>query len=352
MITNLTIENFRGLKSIMMDGLKRMTLISGKNNIGKSSILEALFLLMDHTSQQSFAKLCSSRGAVTVGVDNLWEPLFYDMDTDLDIKITIVDSGIKNILRYKKDEKYLPLSKIGLPDDFLTQLRTATKNSYSLKIEFEKGKYRESGHFSTDGRNILADLVPVSPMKDIQHMKPTRLITASSIRIGESVVEGIGSMILAKKKGEIIKILQKLDPVIDDLEIVTHNGITQLYIRQEGNILPLRYAGDGIIKLLNIGLAIKGNKNSLVLIDELETGFHYSMYEKLWNIIDEISYESNCQIIATTHSYELIDAVIDGLVKKEDFAYFRIGKSKDGIAAYDFDYDLLSSALKSEMEVR
>lgn len=77
-------------------------------------------------------------------------------------------------------------------------------------------------------------------------------------------------------------------------------------------LLPLKLAGDGICKLLFILLAIIANPNSIILIDEIETGFHYSKYPKLWEVIANPARDYNCQIIATTHSYECIDGAIDG----------------------------------------
>ncbi len=45
MIENIEIENFRGIRRGRIDGLSRVNLFFGKNNCGKSSLLEALFLV-------------------------------------------------------------------------------------------------------------------------------------------------------------------------------------------------------------------------------------------------------------------------------------------------------------------
>lgn len=45
MIQKLTIENFRGIKELSLDDMKRISILTGKNNVGKSSVLEALFFL-------------------------------------------------------------------------------------------------------------------------------------------------------------------------------------------------------------------------------------------------------------------------------------------------------------------
>lgn len=354
MITCLRIENFRRFKNLTIDSLKRMTLISGKNNVGKTTVLEALFLLMDHTSQQSFLKLNSFRGTGNFGEESLWKPLFTDMDINSNIRISIEEDNEnkKTDLVYKKDTEYLPISQVGVPDVVVTQLRSATRYAYSLAFQFHSAGYHEEGHFSTDGRNVLSDVKTNFGKNEIKRLSPTQYISSSIMRTQIDTAGSIGKMELANKKHDIVTILKQLDSSINDITTVSLHGIPQLYINMDGQLFPLQYAGDGVVKLLNIVLAIMEMENGIVLIDELETGFHYTAYERLWKIIDDVSKVTNCQIIATTHSYELIDAVVNGIERKDDFSYYRLGRSREGTAAYHYNYLELANALYSNMEVR
>ena len=100
------------------------------------------------------------------------------------------------------------------------------------------------------------------------------------------------------------------------------NGQGMLYVKIDKKLFPLKLAGDGLNKLLFIVLSIISNPDSILLIDEIESGFHYSMYPKLWETIALAARENACQIIATTHSYECIAGAIDGIEKadrKSDF---------------------------------
>ena len=76
------------------------------------------------------------------------------------------------------------------------------------------------------------------------------------------------------------------------------------------------------------------------------------MYKKLWSIIDRLSDKFKCQIVATTHSYELVSAVKDGIERPSDFSYFRMGQKKNGIGTFRYSYEMLLNAVSSEMEVR
>ena len=352
MITQVEIENFKLFQNIQLSNIQRINLISGRNNIGKSSILEALFLYMDHTSFDSFSKLNGFRGASGIGTTGLWEPLFYEMNSAKPIKIKVAEGEKAGLLQYERDDNYLPNGISGVPEDVLAQFRTATKNTYSLRFRYIKDNYEENGHFSISGGGMLRDMSTSLPGNELREMKSTQFINSIIARGSELLINGVGKLELTGEKTALVRAIQLLDPEIEDIVTLSVQGFTQLYARVGGKLLPLQYAGDGVLKLLAIIIAILDRKNGLVLIDEIETGFHYSMYGKLWTIIDQISLQSNCQVFATTHSYELIAAVKDNFVHKNDFSYYRLGKGKKGSTAYHYDYELLDDALTSEMEVR
>ena len=45
MFKRLHLSNFRGFENVEIDQLRQINLITGKNNAGKSTLLEAIFLL-------------------------------------------------------------------------------------------------------------------------------------------------------------------------------------------------------------------------------------------------------------------------------------------------------------------
>ena len=146
-----------------------------------------------------------------------------------------------------------------------------------------------------------------------------------------------------------------MDPALSDITAITVSGQTQLYGNMGGKVLPMRLAGDGMNSLLFIMLSIIENPNSIILIDEIENGFHYSMYPIIWEAIANAAQKSNCQVIATTHSYECVAGAVEGIEKadmKDEFCFFRLAQEGDGRVAYRYSEDLLQYALESDMEVR
>ena len=315
-------------------------------------MLEGLFLFMDHSSPDSFGKINGFRGQSNNANTLIWEPLFYQMDNNKIIKICISDHKHSASLTYQKDENYLPSNATGISEDILAQFRTVTKATYSLRFTYNEKEYHEEGHYSLNGASVLRDITTSLPGNEIRIMAPTQFINSGLIRATDEVLNGIGKLELSGEKDSIIQVLKELDPSIEDILTVSLQGFTQLYIRVNGKLIPLQFAGDGVAKLLNVCLAIMDKKNGLVLVDEIETGFHYSMYGKLWKIIDRISKKANCQIIATTHSYELIAAACNDIDIPEDFTYYRMDRRHDNVSMYRYSLPMLNDALKSELEVR
>lgn len=88
--------------------------------------------------------------------------------------------------------------------------------------------------------------------------------------------------------------------------------------------------------------------------DECENGIHHSVMPKIWEAIAKAAREYNCQVICTTHSYECLEAAQEGISGElaDDFSYVRIDREKNKRVAKCFDHEMLSMALKNNMEVR
>jgi AAA15 family ATPase/GTPase len=117
---------------------------------------------------------------------------------------------------------------------------------------------------------------------------------------------------------------------------------------------PVHLLGDGFCRCLSIILTLATNVDGILFIDEIENGVHHSLLTTFWAFLLEASNAYNCQIIATTHSQEMIESFTNIAQEKrfKDIAYIRLAKKEDVVSAHQFNFDEISSALASEMEVR
>lgn len=357
MVEKVQFENFRGFQNLDLPDFKPITLISGKNNTGKSSILEGLFLYFDHTAPDSFSKINQLRGIVFPnGSLGMWETSFYNMDTTKTMCISLKTDGIISSLEYTRDDSFIPPNDINIPTETMNQIIFSAKSSYTLHFQYKKGDYSEDGHFIASPAGIMRNIVTTRENNQLEPVPLTGFINSTIINNSSSVLaEWFGYLELKGKKHQILNILKLIEPNICDLSTIASNNQVQLYAKIGQQMLPLRLAGDGMNKLLYIILSITANPNSILLIDEIETGFHYTMFPNLWETIAIAALENNCQIIATTHSYECIVGAVDGLERAKrtsDFCYFRIDTQEHRICPHRYSAHLLQTAITTNMEVR
>lgn len=356
MIEKIKFTNFRGFNYLEISDLKPLTLISGKNNVGKSSILEGIFLFYDHRNADCFEKLSRIRGIQPIAdVSSLWEPIFFQMDTNSPIQIAVTNNNELSVLRYEKDKNFVIPKDINFPQNIMNQIISSVQSSYTLAYNYTYNSYQENGHFVISPNAQLQNINTNLTNNQIKPLPVVIYINSDSIRNNANLSDWLGKLEISGKKQQIIDILQIIDSRICDISTIAIGGQVMHYAKVDTQLLPLKLAGNGLNVLLFIISAIISNQNSIILIDEIENGFHYSIYSKLWQSIAQAAKESNCQIIATTHSYECILGAVDGISnnnRESDFCYFRIAKNVNNYKAYRYSDELLRTAITTDMEVR
>ena len=105
--------------------------------------------------------------------------------------------------------------------------------------------------------------------------------------------------------------------------------------------------------------SISKNQNGILIIDEIENGFHYSAVSVLWKAVFRMASENNVQLFIVTHSYECIESFVNvhQTMKSElgeDFvSLFRIEKNAKGEhKAFQYEADILLVGVEEQFEVR
>jgi len=353
MMTKIHFENLRCFKDFTIDNLTRLTLISGRNNVGKTTLLEGVFLLLAYRNADVFFKINGFRGAESVlDPKYLWESLFTDMDIERKLCICMTDdAGVTRALNLKKEGQLALSAPAGR--DAMRPAFQPDSGGYMLRFEYMQGNQHEIGRFFFS-QNALT-LNSTNP-DGILPKPPLGFYIGPNIQITQqSVAEWLGKIELGNKKEELAKKLRLLFEEIDDIFTVPASGMINVFSRlRTGQALPIRAMGDGINKLLHYLSAMIANPGGVFLLDEIDAGFHYSFYTKLWELVATVAQKTGSQVIATTHSYECIGAAAEGTAKVDAslLTYIRLGREDETIVPYHFSQDDLAFALKREMEVR
>jgi hypothetical protein len=161
---------------------------------------------------------------------------------------------------------------------------------------------------------------------------------------------------LAGERSKVIEVLKVLEPRIKDLSVVVIGGVSGIYADIG---LPKRLSvnmlGDGVNRLIQIALSMFANPGAILLIDEIENGFHYSLFPKLWEIICKLAAETHCQVFATTHSYECISGAMElaaDEARESLFRFVRLEQENDIVVPHVFENDSFAYAVRNDWEVR
>ena len=104
MVQSVSFRNFRGFQHLELPDLAPITLLSGKNNTGKSTVLEGIFLLADHSDSMCFEKICNFRSLPVIpDFDILWKPLFHQMNADEPVQIFARLEHDTELIYYRED---------------------------------------------------------------------------------------------------------------------------------------------------------------------------------------------------------------------------------------------------------
>ena len=66
--------------------------------------------------------------------------------------------------------------------------------------------------------------------------------------------------------------------------------------------------------------AFEADEKVVLLIDEIDTGFHWTVMEDMWRLVVEGAGRSNVQVFATTHSYDCIKGLGELVRSRPDLA--------------------------------
>jgi AAA15 family ATPase/GTPase len=121
-----------------------------------------------------------------------------------------------------------------------------------------------------------------------------------------------------------------------------------------GRMVPVPMMGEGLGRLLTLLVATTASRHGLLMVDEIDTGLHYSVMADVWTALAKTAREAEVQVFATTHSWECLKAAHESFSRNgpHDLRVHRLDRTEEGIAATTYDREMLGVALSSGMEIR
>jgi hypothetical protein len=285
----------------------------------------------------------------------VWGPIFNSLDMSKEIVISVKSDSERGNLSISFNPNYIPpQQKSVIPPDqarISTEDRPAQLSSLDFDYADRDGRTIQKSHLFTtpQGEHILhIDSVSSHPRTAIYF--PSR--EHSGMTQTADYFSRVAEM---GREREVVGPLSILDPRLEILKVIAIGGRPQVHgqLKGFGKTLPINLMGEGFEKLLAIFAAIVSGNFHYVFVDEIENGLHHSAMVDIWQSLRMAVGKYDCQLFATTHSYECLQAAHEALSDiRNDFRYIRLDRQDGNISAKVADYDMIGSAIRSRMEVR
>jgi hypothetical protein len=354
MYTRFEILNFRGFDNLVLEPLARVNLIAGKNNVGKTALLEALFLHIGAHNPELPLRVNAIRGIERFPIqpEEAWGWFFYDKRTDKVIHLRSQDAQGLNrslVIRLVPSETVSQASNgdgsRGRSAGFIT-----TDVSRDLVLE-----YADSGGHQTEARVTLAADGEIKTRRSGSALAAPGIYLGAPARFTGEDAERFSNVERVGKADSLVSALRLLEPRLTRLTVLVTAGAPMIHggigLRE---LMPLPVMGQGMVRLCAILLAIANVPGGTLLIDEIENGLHHSVLPDVFRAIGEAARTYDVQLFATTHSWEAIRAAHTAFSTGPvyDLQLCRLERTHDTIIPAIYDQEALEAALKHDLEVR
>jgi len=359
-LNSLEVLNFRAFRDLKIEHLGRVNLLVGKNNVGKTCLLEAIQLYASRAATPTF----------------IWEI----MRTRQEVKQRFVNvrdmlAALKYLFYGRNDIKPglqpIQIGPINSPHEMLsiavdwsvTETRDGTLHTRPLEPgeDYTADNLVPRFTIQTAGHTLSYPIDPSLP-QDILRLNSNEIpciFTSANGLSSQSLTELWDSIALTRLEGDVLTALRLIAPGLVNLNFVStplsgRERIPVVKIKDVDEPLPLYSLGDGMLRTLGISLALVNAKNGILLIDEFENGIYYTVQPDLWRLIFQVARRLNVQVFATTHSWDCIEGFQKAAQADDqnEGMLIRLEYKKDEVAVTLFDERRLGIATRERIEVR
>lgn len=351
-LSDLTTKGFRGVGHLTIPRLGCVTLLVGKNGVGKTTVLEAvrLFAARGHASavsrvlrhRQEIYTASNEDGSFASKLNA--KALFHGRSVE-DAEILIGPKS--DLLRITVTS--LAQKRGNLQDHF--------QPVSGLSVEF---RGRKRVHWDVARENLP---------------EPSQRLPKDDRLPPEIRCEQVGPEVLSEhamsRIWDSVALTKAADLPTHAIEFVLEAGVLgvaligtgesnpsvrRAVVRLNGKDrpVPLKSLGSGAVRLFGVALALANSQDGLLLIDQAENGIHHTVQHDLWKMILRTAQTNDVQVLATTHSWDCVRGFAYAAAEFEDGAglLVRLDRDDRGLRAVEYSKEDLNVAAEQGIEVR
>jgi hypothetical protein len=328
MIKSIQISGYRGFSDFQMSALQRVTLLVGTNNSGKTSVLESLYLLASQGDPYSLWRVMWRRSErmpdrpssqfPEADISHLFHGHEFHLGSHFEISAenqTPIRNVQFSIGELNEEQRGKTPVRDGVPIASRLAIHIKAKPGNNFAIPLTR-----SGGFSSDSIESPRRL---TRKRATEEEIPSQFITAESFS-GNELLSLWDTVSLTSGEERVLEALRILEPGIERIAATAvtapgfydpgsgnQRGGFRVKFKNIERPVPIGSMGDGTWRLLVMAIVIAQCKDGILLIDEIDTGLHYSVMTKMWKLIFGAAKELNVQVFATTHSYDCVKSLAE-----------------------------------------
>lgn len=370
-LPELTIKGFRGIDDLSISRLGRVTLLAGKNSVGKTTVLDAVRVYAARGRYDALSSLLEDREEIAVATnedgDNSLLPdleaLFHGRDVSQSARISIGTNDIADRLTItttalsdEQTDYQDPISDF-VPAEAVKAVYRCNEqvlpwtfflSEYSTRLSHRTGAIRRAlRRFNKED--------PPPPI-NCESLGPALLKNDDLSTYWDNVA-------LTDDKDAALHALRlTFDSGIDDAAMIGDHQSggrkvgrrAMVKLKGHSDPAPLKSLGDGALRLFGVALALANSRGGFLLIDEAENGIHHSVQRDYWRMVLQTAHENNVQVLATTHSWDCVTGFAQATTELEDVegVLVRLDRQNGSLRAVSYSEENLRVAAEQGIEVR
>ncbi len=363
---DLAIQGFRGFRDLIIPQLGRVTLITGKNHAGKSSILEALRIGARKAEPAVVFDTLRTRAGYRRGSKEDTQFLDFDSDfffSDLFHGFPALDDEFGPIVIKTSNPKdpvelSMHVEWMSFTDDSQSTVEFVDRNRI-VREEIPGGPVLVA---RTKTDEFVVRLGNLRSFPDHMPRPDSNRMTCKFVK-ANGTSEPLGRMwdraVLRDEEEEVVRALRVIEPNIAAVRMIggddRYRPVKTPYIRvgSLSRYVSILSSGDGLNRMFTLILALLDARGGLLLIDEFENGLHYTVQPEAWRTIFQLAERHSIQVVATTHSWDAVEAFqVAAAATPEVGVLLRLTRRGNDVIPTVFSEDDLQVITKSRIEVR
>lgn len=347
LLSSFTAVRYRGFDGLSLPRLTAANLVTGVNGVGKTALMEAIWLFMGRYSPMLLwdANVHRSNHSIVDPVGRL---------SDGVLELKGVENGASHRMRSTFEQVSLtarPAIVGGATGERVTQRPVIGRITTKLDGKTAKGTI---GGMQPTHAGMVMHENPTAPTA-----RPNCVLegTRFQLETPDAHLQRYSDMVRENRKDELTNAINLLRPGVRGVEILTDKaGESYLSgVTTDGRQLPLHDLGAGVVRLYRLLLSFFAARDGILLADEIENGIHYSSLPEVWNRARRWMGEWHVQLVATTHSAECIAAAMDAFADApEELSVHKLFTNREtrSVDTATFTGETLEGARDLEIEIR